>query len=275
MPVVRADGAVGSRCLLGSSRGGSLGCVTTDRGAWRAAAALGPYFAVDTVVDTVVDGPGWTDLRALVDDPVLLRDRVAVVRRVLAQRCNLAPEAIDLRATASIYFLGLAARLVSPAFGAAVLGGAVPGIAIEDVRWRAAAAGPIPIAVLRSDTHAADILDDLAGLLHDQVLSTTVLPVALAVQDAFHLSPQVLRGNVSSAVAGAATMAAAARPDLATRCTRLAGLVVSQGLLAGTGHYVPDGSGGLRFLRNNCCLFYRVPGGGTCADCVLGVKAAR
>jgi hypothetical protein len=25
-----------------------------------------------------------------------------------------------------------------------------------------------------------------------------------------------------------------------------------------------------RFLvRNNCCLYYRIPGGGTCGDCVL------
>jgi len=244
--------------------------VTTDGGVWRAAAKLGPYFALEAAAD----GPNWSDLRALVEDPVKLRDRVAVVRSALAQGCNVAPEAIDLRATASIYFLGLAARLVSPAFGTAVLHSAVPGIAIDDVRWRAAPAGPIPIAVLGSRTRVADDLDGLAGLLHDHVLSTAVLPVALAVQDVFHLSPKVLRGNVSSAVAGAATMAGVARPDLASRCRQLAGLVVARGRLAGTGRYVRDGSGGPRFLRNNCCLVYRVPGGGTCADCVLGLKAA-
>jgi ferric iron reductase protein FhuF len=37
------------------------------------------------------------------------------------------------------------------------------------------------------------------------------------------------------------------------------------GPLAGTGRRLPDG----RFVRRSCCLLYRLPGAGTCLDCIL------
>ena len=42
--------------------------------------------------------------------------------------------------------------------------------------------------------------------------------------------------------------------------------------LSDTGTLGPDGEG---FRRRSCCLYYRVPGGGLCGDCVLGPLAAR
>jgi ferric iron reductase protein FhuF len=36
--------------------------------------------------------------------------------------------------------------------------------------------------------------------------------------------------------------------------------------LAGSGGII---SGDLGFRRRSCCLFYRLPGGGTCGDCPL------
>ena len=41
--------------------------------------------------------------------------------------------------------------------------------------------------------------------------------------------------------------------------------------LAGLGEFVeePSHPTGVGFARRTCCLFYRVPGGGTCGDCVL------
>jgi ferric iron reductase protein FhuF len=242
--------------------------VTGVAGALGRAAVLGPYFRVELAAD----GPDWRELAALVDDPARLRERVATTRSLLADQCGIAPEAVDERAAASIFFLGLAARLVSPAFGAAVMTWTVPVIAMGDVSWRPVDGGPVPIAVASDQTRTAGTLDELADLLYDDVVSTTVLPVVVAVQREFRLSPKVLGGNVASALAGSAKMLGLARPHLASRATQLADRLVRKGWLSGTGCYVRvDPARPQRhFVRNNCCLFYRVPGGGTCADCVLG-----
>jgi ferric iron reductase protein FhuF len=244
--------------------------VTTIAAALQSAAALGPYFAVETSAD----GADWLELATLADDPVQLHDRVATTRRLLAERCGLASETVDERAAASIYFLGLSARLVSPALGAAVVTGAVPQLTLSNVRWKRSEGGPIPIAVIGGQTREANALDGLADLLYNDVVSTTVTPVAVAVQREFRLSPQVVWGNVGSAVAGAAKMIGVARPDRAVRSTQLAARLAERGLLTGTGRYVHVGPE-REFVRNNCCLFYRIPGGGTCADCVLVTDATR
>jgi len=47
--------------------------------------------------------------------------------------------------------------------------------------------------------------------------------------------------------------------------------------LRGTGEFVRSGPGGprLQFVRHSCCLPYRVPGAGTCGDCVLTASRSR
>jgi ferric iron reductase protein FhuF len=246
--------------------------VVCTAGALGAAAALGPYFSVEVAADE----PGWLELAALVDEPGRMRDRVAVTRSLLADRCGLPAAAVAERPAASIWFLGLAARLVSPALGAAVVTGTVPLIAAGDVRWRPVDGGPTPIAVTGGRARHGSTSDDLAHLLYDHVVTTTVSPLAGAAGREFRLSPRVLWGNVASSVAGAATMIGVARPDLAARATQLAASLLSRGSLAGTGRYVDAGAAGSEpsFRRNNCCLFYRLPGGGTCGDCVLLSKGA-
>jgi ferric iron reductase protein FhuF len=245
----------------------------TGSAALSQAAALGPYFSVEPSAD----GPHWLELASLVDDPARLRERVATTRQLLADRSHLAPETIDERATASIYFLGLAARLVSPALGAAALTGTVPVIALGDVHWQPVAGGPIPLAVTSSRTREARATDGLADVLYQSVVSTTVTPVAAAVQREFRLSPQVVWGNVASAIAGAATMVGVARPDLAQESLLIADRLLTKGQLTGTGRYVRTDPvhPARQFVRNNCCLFYRIPGGGMCADCVLAFSPAR
>jgi hypothetical protein len=83
------------------------------------------------------------------------------------------------------------------------------------------------------------------------------------------VSPQVLWGNVASAANGAATMIAAARPDLAAAAASAAAAVLRYPDLAGT----YQGSPGAGFRRRNCCLIYRLSPPGPdryCEDCVLG-----
>ena len=93
----------------------------------------------------------------------------------------------------------------------------------------------------------------------------------------FRVSPQVLWGNVASALAGAAGMLAEGFPARAQAAGQLTAAILRQGPLRGTGELVqPDAAVARRFLvRRSCCLFYRVPGGGTCGDCVLVREEAR
>lgn len=232
--------------------------------AWRAAAEIGPYFAVEP---TRPDGE-WLTLRSLIEDETALSDRVVAARELLAERCGLTVEAIDLRATASIQFLGVAARLVSPALAVAVLTGAVPELDPDTVHWRPLDGGPVPMALSAASLTAAGPEEDLAAQLYNGVIATCVAPLAAAVQRRFSLSPKIVWGNVASALGGAANMLGTARPDLAVRATDLVDRLLGQGKLVGSGRFVRS-TGRMTFLRNNCCLFYRVPGGGTCGDCVL------
>jgi FhuF 2Fe-2S C-terminal domain len=257
-------------------------------GALAAAAAAGPYFAVERWAA----GAGWRPARMLADDPAVLAERVTHARRVLAERAGLGPAELPERVAASTVFLGLASRLISPALGAAVLGGVVPSLTLDGLWWRPAGGGPVPLAaravtgqkIDRRDTacpaaerwDAAD-LDEVAALLSDRCVQGLTLPIAASFQAQFRLSPLVLRGNIASALAGAAGMLAVRFPGRAEAAGQLTARMLAAGPLAGTGRLVqPDPAGPRRFLvRNSCCLFYRVPGGGLCGDCVLTPEHVR
>ena len=103
------------------------------------------------------------------------------------------------------------------------------------------------------------------------------MPLLEVFGERFRLSAQVLRGNVASALAGAAGIIADSRPDHAERAGRIVERVLALPPLAGSGELVrPDPSRSRRFLvRNNCCLYYRIPGGGLCGDCMLTPEADR
>jgi hypothetical protein len=244
-----------------------------------AAAQAGPYF----VVEPVSAGLRWLPLTRLTSDPETLRERVSHARRVIADRGSLAPQQVEERAAASIVFLGLASRLISPPLGAAVLGGVVPRLTPGTLYWRPVHGGPWPLAAAAPVTGyqtgdlAAGDLSRAAALLSRHIIQGTVAPLADAVRAGFRLSPQVLWGNVASALAGAAGMLADTYPRQAETSGRLAAAILALGPLAGTGDLIqPDTQQPRRFLiRRNCCLFYRVPGGGICADCVLTTEDAR
>jgi hypothetical protein len=87
----------------------------------------------------------------------------------------------------------------------------------------------------------------------------------------------VLWGNVASALAGATGLLADQRPDHAEAAGRLAAEILAAPPVAGAGTLVrPEPASPRLFLvRHNCCLYYRIPGGGTCADCVLTPDADR
>ena len=81
----------------------------------------------------------------------------------------------------------------------------------------------------------------------------------------------MLRGNVASALAGAAAVLAGTCPARAEAAYWLTAQMLALEPWRGTGEFVLSGPGGSRpqFVRHSCCLLYRVPGAGTCGDCVL------
>lgn len=295
-------------------------------GALRAAAAVGPYFTWEPwpaggPLPPVPDpaGGGWRPLTDLTDGEVVA-ERVDAARQALVSMVGLAEDAVPPRVVASVTFLGLASRLLSPPLGALVLAGTLPTPSPDQLWWKPVAGGPWPFAY----GTIAGVPGDGASLVATTV-NDLVAPVLRTFQERFVLSPQVLWGNVASALAGAAGVLADAYPDdpaasagdgttdraavndrdaigaigvgdrdrigLAGAADRdaidragvaeRAGDIVAQALslppLAGTGTLVrPDPERPRRFLvRHNCCLYYRIPGGGTCGDCVLTPEPAR
>jgi hypothetical protein len=231
--------------------------------ALRAAAAVGPYF----VWEPWSDGTGWRPVTDLTDRDVVA-ERVGAARTALSTMFGLPEDAVPARVIASVTFLGVASRLLSPPFAAMVLGGVLPAPRLGDLWWRPVPGGPWPIAYSGDGT---------AGDFPATIVDGLVTPILQAFRDRFVLSPRVLWGNVASALAGAAGMLADQRPDHADAAGRLAERVLARPPLAGTGALVrPDPARPRRFLvRRNCCLYYRIPGGGTCADCILTPEADR
>nr|WP_308128914.1 (2Fe-2S)-binding protein [Actinoplanes polyasparticus] len=225
--------------------------------AMRAAARLGPYF----VWQPRDAEPGWRPFAELLD-PAVVAERVEAGRRVLLRMSGLGRDEIGERVVASTIFLGLASRLVSPVLAAAALTGLVPLADPARLWWRPVEGGPMPIAY-----------DGLSAAEGGMAIDHLVGPVLEVFRRRFALSPQVLWGNVASALGGAAGMIADNAHDSAAAeraATIVTGLLAEPPLAGMATLHRPDPHRARWFLvRRNCCLYYRIPGGGFCGDCVL------
>lgn len=221
---------------------------TGDEAVLADVARVGMYFAVDTDPD-VAGHPLWrafTELRG----PVLA-DQIANVRARLGTD--------EPRVAASLLFQGIAGRLWSPVLAAAALHGLAPDLEPARTYWRAASPGPVLLAAPTPDPTGAD-----AASLYRVVAERHLVPLVEAVRAVTPVAVGLLWGNAASALAGALTVLARTRPEAAGPARRLATELLGMGPLAGTGTLGPFG-----FRRRSCCLYYRVPGGGLCADCAL------
>ena len=224
-------------------------------------AALGPYFAVDVHRPGSPVRPPWQPLGELTSSPGALARRIGEVRERLAAAAGCPAAAVEFRVAASIAQLGLCARLLSPALGAAAAGRALP-VDIAQARWIPVLGGPFRLSLAEEAVAAEPGAAATAALLAGPVTQIVRAVEAMAV------SPRVLWGNVASAVNGAATMIAAARPDLAGQAAEAAAALLGQPDLAGTYQGRPLQA----FRRRNCCLIYRLSPErpAYCGDCVLG-----
>jgi FhuF-like iron-sulfur protein len=250
--------------------------VTTD-----GVRALGPFFGWESLET----GAGWRSWADLGDGDVLA-ERMAAARRALAAMSGrreaalpeeaLPEEALPARVVASVMFLGYAARILSPLLGAAVVDGALPLVGPGRLWWRPVPAGPLPVGctVVASLPCARLDAGEIAATLSDLAVEGLLGPVVRACRTRFALSPKVLWGNVASALAGAAGMIADTAPAHAGRAAAITARLLDRAPLAGTGTLMrPDPAVARWFLRRrSCCLYYRIPGGGTCGDCVLTAR---
>lgn len=230
-------------------------------------AQLGPYFAVSAHSSGQPRAAPWRPLSTLLDSPEDLRQRITEVRAALA--AGRPPEAVEFRVAASVTHLGVAARLISPVLGTAVLFGRVPRMGPAEVYWQPVLGGPLPLSLPASafaghgdQPGAGQLASELRrSVLHGPVRALTGITAAMSV------SPIVLQGNIASAVNAAAVMIATARPDLATQAAAIRRALLSAPELAGTWT-----SGAAGFRRRSCCLIYRAAASatpGVCGDCIL------
>ena len=233
--------------------------------------AVGGFFAISTRAAEAHD-PSWRPLAALLavpaDGPDPLGSRLAEVAEGLGG---------GRRVAASLLAQSLAARSVSvllAATTAGVLPDLSPGTVLHARPW---AGGPLPLwadperltGVDLTTTDPADVARALARVLAEDHLA----PLVAGIRARASVSARVLWGNAASALAGAVRVLGDARPDRHGAALALARGVLRHEPFAGLGRFVADPGhpSGLGFARTTCCLYYRVPGGGKCGDCVLRV----
>lgn len=172
----------------------------------------------------------------------------------------------ERRVAASIFFQGFAARIVSPLLGVVAARGVCLDLPAATMTWGV------------DESLWIDVTDprpvgggDLARETHRQAVDGHLRPLIRAVRAEVGVSERLLWGNAASALAGAVRMLERG-PYPIEPVIQLAGAVLGREpfVEAGAFHAI---DGITAFRRSNCCLYYRVPGGGLCGDC--GLPAAR
>lgn len=207
---------------------------------------VGAYFAVGT-------GPvddGWRPVAHLYTDAALLE---GIVGRVQARM-----DAAEQRVAASTLFLGFAARLWSIGLGALAGHRLLPDLAPEHLLFREAG-GQIRLHIERPVAWRGD---DVEPMLADMVLEWHLARLTAALRRLGPISAKLLRGNAASALLGAARVFD--RDATPGPGWQLARRLCADERLSDAIVFSDAG-----YRRTSCCLYYRVPGGGLCGDCVL------
>ncbi len=212
---------------------------------------MGPFFTV--AHGERPPGPGFRPLGELYGEH--LAPYVAEVGR----RIGSGPG----RVAASTAQFGIASRLWSLGLGCAALGGPVPDLDPARLWWRLPPAGSLELWLPEPAARPAGDLGEIV------LGNLAVLDAAL--RERYGVSAKVLRGNAASGLVGALRVLLDRVPG--EPAVEPAGaLLADGGPLAGTGTFVHEEGLGVAFVRRSCCLYYRVPGGGLCGDCVLRTR---
>jgi hypothetical protein len=209
-------------------------------------ARAGPYFTLD-VGD---DGQRWCPAAEMYRDG--LRGWITTTSAQLG--------VTEARVAASTVQLGFAARLWSPVLGCSLLHGIVP-----DLRdLRIATSPPLRLNVPEPRGWQSADQEELAALAYHMVVAGHLEPLGGSLP--VKVAAGLLRGNAAAAMTAALRVLAHAHPGVERPARALAQTLLATGLLHRTGDFTGPG---LEFRRRSCCLYYRIPGGGTCSDCPL------
>ncbi|MBI0295147.1 (2Fe-2S)-binding protein [Streptomyces sp. PRKS01-29] len=230
------------------------------------AARVGPFFALRTGTgDPSAEGyarigEAYRLTGAGAAGPVL-RARVEAVAASLRTD--------EPRVAASLVFQGLAARVWSLALGPAALSGAVPHLRPDRLWWHPGRVAPddlwwpgVPSVIGEPGGLAGQV--GTAAFVH-------LMPLRHAMGRAYRVSERLLWGNAASALAGSLRVLhdwcrARGLAGAADRAVELARAQLVHPPLRDAGAL---STAPLGYRRRTCCLYYRVPGGGLCGDCVL------
>jgi hypothetical protein len=207
-------------------------------GVLREVARIGPYFELRTSPED-----GWG---AFPGDGALLGELTDDYAERLGTR--------ERRVAASLVFQGLAARLWSPVVAAAARG-IVPDL--RGLRWWWAAGEAIRLGLDEPCGWRVESVGEAVGLV-ERVVYGQLRPLCEVMQGIVSLADGLVWGNAASALVGSLNVGAEGGRGVLVR------ELLGRGPLVGTGEFRDGG-----FVRNSCCLYYRVPGGGLCEDCGL------
>lgn len=228
-----------------------------------ALAALGEFFALPTArPEPQVDS--WRPFATLCGDADTLRDYALRMRAATAAGFRVGEAAVPVRAAASSVHLSIAARLLSPTVGAAACLSAVPLLTADSVFWQDDSSHRPLLGAVRPTWSPVTDARAAAARITETLIDDVLRLLNTAMQQALSLPPQVMWGNIASAANGAVTVLAQTRPDAEGFGRELVQAMIAAEPLFGTAEFTAG-----RFRRQNCCLFYQVPGGGYCGDCVL------
>ncbi|AKS36792.1 (2Fe-2S)-binding protein [Mycolicibacterium goodii] len=229
---------------------------TADLGAL---ATLGEFFALPAAA-----GPSWQPVATLCGDPETLRVYVSRTRAATAAGFGVDEADVPVRAAASAVHLSIAARLLSPAIGAAACLAAVPSLTSDSVFWQRDTSHRPPLGAAGLTWSPVTDARSAADRINQTLLADVLCQLNVTLRQAVSLPPQVMWGNIASAANGAVTVLAQTRPEAGDFGRALVREMIAAEPLLGAAEITHG-----RFRRRNCCLFYQVPGGGYCGDCVL------
>ncbi|MEV7383659.1 (2Fe-2S)-binding protein [Streptomyces lydicus] len=227
-------------------------------------AAVGPFFTVRTDLGSPRD-QGFLPLSELYrgGHPSALRHRLKTVATQLGTA--------DRAVAASLVYQGLAGRLWSIALAPAAVAGDVPDLDSDALWWHPNRSTPDELWLPAPTSLPPASEQSLACRLQGAVLHDHLVPLHHAIGAESPLSPKVLWGNAASALVGTLRVLhdwcrRSSRPEAADRAVALTACLLEDPHLRDTGTLDPTLPA---FSRRSCCLYYRVPGGGLCGDCVL------
>ncbi len=233
--------------------------------ALRRAARLGPFFTILLPDDVWPEEVDWQPFTSL--------SRSSAVD-VLARQIKATADALHTdqeRPVASLLHLGAAAAICAPLLAAAATDALVPDIDPTALQFGYPPTGRLQLALtgLLASPPRSALMPDLADQLIAVAIERLLGPFTAALTTAVPLPEPVLTGNVFSSLAAAARLIEPA--GVGVRARALVDLVARR-------HPPLHDAGELEwrspdpatyFRRRNCCLFYQIPGGGTCGDCIL------